>query len=382
VRKVRYDLTSDYRIKPGQALTLDLAHEDIARWCANYGTDSLYAPGTGCVVATGSGEDKFDAGYRIKPTEDLSLKFGYAYANRATSYNLNARAAFVGTNGGLVAPATVAAGSMAGLNAGDFQGFHSFFEESRIENAVKASANWQATDKLSVTLSGKVADDVYPTSYGVTAGSNWSADVDVGYVYSDNTAFTGYVTQQHRERNMTDIAKAAAGSATTTAIATPAWATWSNNLKDDNLSVGINAKHSGMLGGKLDLAADLSYTLSNTVYGTSLNYSTVSLVNPTTGGVLTCSSPLIESCGNLPTIVSEITELKLTGTYRADKKSTVVARYVYQQLNANDYSYGSMQLNTAGVAVGGPNPSNVLATGQQVGTYTVNVFTLAYVYTF
>ena len=378
VRKVRYDLTGDYRIKSGQALSVDLSHEDINRWCANYGVNSVYVAGTDCVVADKSGEDKLDASYRIRPNEDLSLKFGYGYSNRNTSYDMNARAAFVGTNGAIApgtAPAAATLVTMPGLNAGDFQGFHPFFEASRIENVLKANASWQATEKWGITASGRVTDDAYPTTYGVTAGSSWSADLDAAYAMSDTTSISGFVTQQHRQRNMTSVSKAAAGAATAAAIATPVWANWTGGLTDDDVTVGLTAKHSGMMDGKLDLAADVSYTVSNTVYKTALNYSTT-----TTGG-LTCSAPTIDSCGQLPPIASEMTQFKLTGTYKADKRSTVVARYVYQQLNASDYTYAAMQTGVAGVTLA-TTPNNVLATNQQIGIYTVNLFSLAYVYTF
>ncbi len=105
-----------------------------------------YAAGTNCVTATSTRDDKFSATYRRKASDDLNLNVGYGFSARRTSFDQNARAAIIGTDGNVAGSSA----TVSGLNAGDYRGFHPFFEASRNQNMLKAGVNWQASDKLSV----------------------------------------------------------------------------------------------------------------------------------------------------------------------------------------------------------------------------------------
>jgi hypothetical protein len=125
------------------------------------------------------------------------------------------------------------------------------------------------------------------------------------------------------------------------------------------------------MGGKLEMTAEVSYTLGQTLYGSQYNFTPV----VTTGTVVSqCSSPTILSCGNLPTISSETSQLKVTGTYQIDKSSKFVVRYVYQALTASDYFYNGYQY--------GSTASSLMPTNQSAGTYTDNVVSFGYVHNF
>jgi MtrB/PioB family decaheme-associated outer membrane protein len=252
-----------------------------------------------------------------------------------------------------------------------YRGFYPFFSASRTEKMFKAGANWQATEKFSVAMNGRYTDDVYDVTYGVQNGSKWSAGLDASYNYSENGAMSAYMTQQHRQRDLTDLQRAptlATSPATVNAIAIPAGATWTDKLRDDDFTLGLGVKQNGLMGGKLELLGDVSYSLANTGYGTQLNYSTT-----TTGG-LTCSAPQILSCGDLPDIKTTVIQLKLVGNYTIDKSAKVSLGYLYQYMESADYYYNALQY--------GYTPNALMPTNQQSPNYSVNVVAASYSYLF
>ena len=337
------------------------------------GGTPAYAPGTNCVTVFSTKEDKLSATYRLKANDGVNVNVGYGFSDRRSERDLNARAPMIGLDGNaIVAPAIagVPAG-ITGLNAGEFRGFNPFFEASRKQNMLKAGANWQATDRLSVALGGRYTDDNYDTTYGMQKGHAWSLNLDTTYNYRENGSITVYVTQQERTRDMTNDQRSpttTATAATATAVAIPSGATWTNNLKDTDTTIGLNLKQGGLMAGKLDLAGDLTYSLGKTAYNTALNYSTT-----TTGG-LTCADPTIFTCVALPDIRSAMIQFKLNGTYKLDKSSKLALGYLYRRLNSDDFYYNGLQT--------GFTPTSVLPTNQQAPSYSVNVVFASYIYSF
>lgn len=355
-KKNRLELAGDYRIKPGHQLRVELDHEEIDRWCRNYAVlPPTYPEGTNCVVADNSREDKLDTTYRIKASDAVNLNLGYAYSKRNTNLDPSAVAAFNSTKAG-----------SKGLNAGDFLGFAAYFADSKKQQIAKASGNWQVNDMLSLGLGGRYTDDVYDVTYGVKNGNTWSLNLDASYAYSSKGSVTSYVTQQHRQRDMTNLQLTTpAVAATATAIGVPANATWTNKLKDDDITVGLGVKHNGLMRGKLDVTGDITYTLSETGYSTQLNY------NAATSTGLTCAGTAFMTCGDLPVIRSETFQFKLTGTYHVEKNASLALGYAYQRLNASDYYYNAYQY--------GNTPATLMPSNQQVGEYAVNLVSLSYI---
>lgn len=363
-RKTVVELSGDYRLKKDQHVRLAYAHEDISRWCNSYGVNALYPAGTNCVVAKGSKEDKIDATYRINAYDAVNFRFGYGYSNRRLEADPFARAAFIGQNG------VINGVSARGQNAGDFLGFHPFIDASRTQHALKANADWTVSDQLSLGLGGKYTGDDYDTLLGMQKGKTWSLNLDAAFRYSENGTITSYLTHQYKDRAMTDQQRtsASAAAATATAIAVPAGATWSDKLTDKDITFGLGLKHTGLVGGKLDLAGDISHSWATTNYYTNFNYSTT-----TTGG-LTCANPSILSCGSTPDVRTKITQLKFSGAYKVDKNAKVALRYIYQHLTGADYYYNGYQL--------GFTPNQVMPTNQQLGGHTVHFISASYIYTF
>lgn len=367
IKKTQVELAGDYRLDKTQNIRLAYNHDDTSRWCDNYAVNAGYPAGTNCVVATGAKEDKLSVGYRLKARNDLNLNAGYSYGKRKTDFDIYARTAMIGTSGGLVT------GQPAGQNGGDFLGFHPYLDEDRKQQMLKAGVNWQANEQLSLGFTGRYTDDVYDTQYGWKKGNSWSLNLDATYSYSENGSASAYLTQQRRERNRTDLRNLQnVTNASATAINIPAYSTDNGTLTDDDLTIGLAFKQAGLLGGKLELAGDLNYSLGKTDYGTTLNWAGATL--PTAGVTYTCDSAFLLSCGNLPTIKNTTTQLKLSGNYQVDKNAKVAVAYLYSHLSSSDYYYNALQY--------GYTPSTVMPTNQQSGSYTVNLVAVSYIYSF
>jgi MtrB/PioB family decaheme-associated outer membrane protein len=378
VRKWQAELAGDYRLDAKQKIRVAFNHDDTHRECNQYavgGGTPAYAPGTNCVTVFSTKEDKLSATYRLKASADLNLNAGYAYSDRRSDRDLNARSPMIGLDGNATAAGIANTGGVGitGLNAGEFRGFNPFFEASRKQNLLKAGANWQASDRLSVGLGGRYTNDDYDTTYGMQKGHTWSLNLDSTYNYREDGAISFYVSQQERTRDMTNDQRSplsAASPASATAVLIPSGATWSNSMKSTDVTIGVNVKQGGLMAGKLDLAGDLSYSLAKTGYGTVLNYSTTT----SAPGLLTCADPSIFTCVPLPDIRSAMLQFKLSASYKVDKSSKIALGYLYRRLNADDYYYNTLQT--------GLTPISVLPTNQTAPNYSVNVVWASYMYTF
>ena len=380
-KKTQIELAADYRLDKSQNIRLALTHDDTSRWCNQYGQLATftqlaangpagvvgYPSGTNCVVAIGAKEDKIAAGYRLKVSSDLNFNAGYSYGKRTTEFDPLARTAMIGNDGGLLSNV-----NPLGQNGGDFLGFHPYLDENRKQHMFKAGVNWQANEQFSLGLAGRYIDDIYDTQYGWKDGHQWSVSLDAAYNYSETAIVSAYATQQRRYRNRTDLrsqdVQNVVAVATATAINVPQYATDSGKLIDDDFTFGLGFKKAKLMAGKLDLVGDLSYSIGKTDYSTTLNWA-----GATTGG-FTCSSAFFLTCGDVPSVKNTMLQFKLVGTYEVDKASKVSVGYLFQRLESNDYYYNTLQT--------GFTPTSVMPTNQQTGSYSVNVVSASYIYTF
>jgi MtrB/PioB family decaheme-associated outer membrane protein len=369
-KKTQLQLAGDYRIDKNQKLNLSVEQERIKRWCNNAAANnmqgSIHATYNGplsytaatCAQVPDSKENKLAVNYKLKATENVNLNAGYGYSRRTSTISPS-----------FYNPMQALLGGSAGEGF-EVPGFVAFFQASRKEQLLKAGVNWQANDKLAVTLNGRYTDDKYDSTYGVQKGNSWSLNLDSIYSYDDTGSFSAYLTSQNMSRDMTNLQGAAPTViASANALGVPNGATWTNKLKENDLTVGLGTKKNGLMGGKMEFAGDLTYSVGKTGYGTQLNYSA-----PTNPGGLTCSSPQFETCGNLPDIKNTMVQLKLGGSYKLDKASSVRLGYLYQHLKSTDFFYTPMQY--------GATPTAMLPTNQQAPSYSVNVVTATYLYNF
>ena len=357
---------ADYRLTRDQKVSLTYGNNTINRWCNQYGSSGAnslnanqYPAGTNCVTATSSNENKLDALYKIRATEGLNFKIGAGYASRIANLDQNAIAGFSQANPNNTPAKTY----LPGVNGQDYFGYVPYFEASRKQFIGKASATWDATEKLNFTLGGKYTNDTYPNStYGVQNGNSWSLNLDSTYAYADAGTVVAYATQQNMQRNLSNLNLNQTSSTYTTAYS----GGWTNNLTSNATTVGLGVKQGDLLNGKLTLSADATMSFASSWYSTNVNYQPIATTS--------CNSPNVQSCGILPAIQNNLGIIKLGGSYQIDKQSRVGLMYWYQHLYSNDYYYNGLQT--------GYTPTSVLPTNQSSPSYSVNVISANYTYTF
>ena len=273
---------------------------------------------------------------------------GYAYANRKTDYN------------------PFYYNPILTINSTEFVGFRPVFEASRTQDIVKANLSWQMSEQLSLGVNGKYSQDKYPDSvFGMQDGSTSSLNLDANYAYSDNGSVSAYVSWQ--ERN-------AANRLTNTGsksplVAATAYAPYRDIQKDVDNTIGLNLTQKGLMGGKLTMSGDLSYSLVTTDQSVEdAGY------DATKASTAKCGLSNVLFCGAYPQVRNELIQFKLIGSYAVDKKSQVAVSYVYQKLSSNDYLYNGYQY--------GYTPSAQLPSNEVTPNYEVNMLGVSYVYNF
>jgi len=346
-KKTQVELAGDFRIDHNHKLRLAYNYEDYQRWCNNFSATAAqqaseakagYYTNGSCVQVPESKENKLAADYRLKAGEAVNFNAGYSYARRKSDVLSSFYNPMQGFSEGFENPGWVA-----------------YFDASRTEQLAKAGVAWQANDKLSLNLNGRYLDDQYDDStLGVQQGHTGSANLDASYSYSHNGVVSAYFSYQKRTRDMVS------GAGRNALVAPTQF--WTNQLSDEENTVGLSTKQKGLMAGKLELAGDLTYSLGKTNYSTQVPY------------LATCGLTTSLTCGSTPDIKNEMTQLKLTGTYSLDKVSQVVMGYLFQHLKSNDYYYNAYQF--------GYTSTNTMPTGEQAPNYSQNVVFAAYKYSF
>ncbi|MGA2842061.1 MAG: MtrB/PioB family decaheme-associated outer membrane protein [Steroidobacteraceae bacterium] len=375
-KKTQADVSADYRISSQQHLSVSYEFDDTKRWCnnaaANYAQGSLDAAATGswaaytaatCAEVPDTKEDKMTVAYRLRASDSLNFNASYLYSWRKA----NASSTFYNPMQAVDNPA----GSGAGAEGYEVLGFMSFFEASRHEQVVKAGANWQPGDKLSLGLNGRYTEDQYTDlTYGVQDSHSASANFDSTYIFNERRSVSLYVTYQDSSRNLTNLYKVTNSAATATGLSGVAGETWTNNLKESDTTIGAGARQDGLFASRLNLAVDLSYSLGNTTYNTS----------PFAGSDLegnTCNSIYYETCGSPPTIKNSTLRLRVNGSYDLGKSGTggkILMGYTFERLASDDFLYNAYQY--------GYTPATLLPTNQQSPSYQMSAIFVAYRYSY
>lgn len=332
-RKSQLEVAGDYRLNKEQALRLAYEREHIKRWC-----DGVVG-GMQCVVSPSSDEDKLGLTYRLHASDNVKLNAGYAYSNRKGQFDHG-----YASN----------AGTYPAVNGKDGIGFVAQAFSDREQNSVKAGVNWQASEKLDLGVSGRLAKNQYTVDVGYQDSKAATLNLDATYNYSESSSVSAYATWQNEQRNMRN-----AGNGSATVVPTQFW---HNKLKNDDSAIGVSTKHTGLMGGKLEVVGDLSLSFDRSRYTTMVPY------------LATCGSLATLTCGDTPDIKSNLLMFKLTGTYQVDKTSRIALGYQYQNLKTDDFFYNTYQY--------GYTPNRVMPTNEQAPNYSVNVVRVSYIYNF
>lgn len=363
-RRTQVELAADYRIGAARNLRLDYEHDDITRWCGSYRADTT----AGCLVNPGNTEDKLSLSYRAKASDSVRFNVGYTYGKRSADEDVNAVTPLAG--------GTTAAGIGMDVNAQNYPGYVAYPYAARTQQLIKAGVNWAANDKLDFSANARYADDNYDAVLGVQDGKTVGFNLDATYAYSDKSSVSFYLSRQNSDRNLTagGAGYGAVNLAASYAALVAPTNIWTNQLEEDSSSIGISTKHTGLMGGKLELIGDLSYSLDKSRYATQVpNFVPVN-ATATTSAAPFCSSSTSGQCGTTPDIKTELFTLKLSGNYQLNKSAKLGLGYMYQKLNSSDYYYSGLQNYTT--------PNRVLPTNEQAPNYAVNAVWVTYIYSF
>jgi len=336
-RKIQAEAAADYRVTQGQKLHLGYEHEYFERWCDDVA--AVLGVVYECVASPSSNEDKLELIYRVKASETVQLNVGYTFADRYADFDHNFAAN---------------TGSYPVLNAEDKLGYNAYIYDSRIKHMGEGGINWQATDKLDFGLIGRYSDLDYDATLGVQDGQESSVNLDATYIYNENGSVSAYASWQNSERELRNGLNGSATVAPTNI--------WTNQLNQDSYAIGLNVRQGGLMGGKLEVLGDVSYSFDTSHYSTQVPY------DPT------CTAANKLTCGDTPDIETSLFALNLNGAYQVNKNGKVALGYLYQLFDSNDYYYNGYQY--------GFTPNRVMPTNEQAPSYSEHVIFFSYIYEF
>ena len=274
--------------------------------------------GTGGVLLAGfnglRGETT-EVGYRAELRRSISDTLigavGYTHSKRDGSdwYNLCTNAACTTAGlvyGGIYPGSTLSA---ATLNTGAYP----FTLSDRTRDKVRLSADWSASDQLSVQFVAEGGDDKYepPSSAGLQKSKLSLYSVDATYVISEKWRLTGYVSQGEQTINT--------GQNTG----------YRAELKDDNTALGIGL--TGKLSGRLEVGGKLSYINDVNKYGLNPYVPASGIPN---------AALAAQAAVGLPDVTYRETKLNLYGKYALKKNADVRVDLIHFQAKLNEWAWG------------------------------------------
>jgi MtrB/PioB family decaheme-associated outer membrane protein len=417
-------LDTDYRFGNGHTIAAGYEWEKIDRSCK----------GTwiACADADLSKEHTLRAEWRAEFTEDLSTRVSYAHSQRTVNYNENAWLAEVPlanirgtgaplsvydyiTQNGLTGfgpllgyPTTPLTGAAAILtpnnnivlqrfygsrnNISEVPGMRRFNLADRNRDKVRASVNWQTTERLSLQGGLDFNRDNYKNSvYGLKNAKDYALNLDSTYVIGEDFSTNAYFSHENQQYKQNGTPSNISNTNPATVVANNVlvgsncytsvqahnggakndpcnpWSAESRNVAD---TIGFELSKKKMLSGKFDLSGNLSFTRARSDIGV-------------TGGTYV-NNPRAATAGepgvffipaeNLPRVSTDIIELGLKGEYRVNKSSAFRMLYSYQRLkSSSDFAYEGLQFGSQ---------TGVAPTNERVPTYSVHAVGVSYVYRF
>jgi MtrB/PioB family decaheme-associated outer membrane protein len=421
------NLDADYQLARGQALKAGYEGQTIDRSCTGSWID--------CADAAKTRENTLRLEWRGHAWDTLSARVGAARSSRTVDYNEDAWLALVpaaalsptGAPGGSTAYGTLLAngwtgyGPVAGLSpaaaAGsaaafffpnnnalsnslyanqnrisELPGMRRYNMADRTRDKLRASVEWQASDRISLQLGVDANQDDYSHSvYGLQKARSHAINLDGSFAISERanvTAFYSREEQRSQSAGNSYTANSAAASVNgSTAISGGCFETiatrnannkidpclnWSADMRDKVDTLGAAYTHKGLLGGKLDLSGSAAFSRARTTNDPAGgNY----VNNPlaVAGAPAGTTAAYFIAAQALPVVTTNTVDLKLAGSYALTKASTVRVGYRYQHMTSNDWSYEGLQFGGL---------TGVLPTNELSPNFTVHTITLSYLYTF
>jgi MtrB/PioB family decaheme-associated outer membrane protein len=301
------NLEADYGFGRGQAVKGAYEWQRIERTCGG--------PEPDCFDTARTTENTLRAEYRNALTALLNARISYAYSQRRTSDYEDL---------------TPSAGARRS------------FLTDRNRDKVRGAVNYQATDALALTGTLDFnRDDYSETRYGLKETRTWALNLDATYAFSENLSVTGYYTYEDLRSKIDGNAATPPGTAPIPAICGTINGTtqplnadqdpcrdWFVTPSDKVHTLGAGLKQRGLLGGKLDLTADLTYSRAR------------SPINMTGATYYSSGTQLVYvPATSFPDSTSRMIDLRLAGRYALDPTSAVRIAYQFRKLTAADWQW-------------------------------------------
>lgn len=192
------------------------------------------------------------------------------------------------------------------INAGAFSAASTYpmTMADRVRNKVRVSADWAATEKLSLQFMLDAGKDTYtsPTDKGLRDSGMSAYGIDAVYAISENWKLTGYVNQATQTLHIDHY-------------------NYLNELENVNTILGLGVV--GKPSGKLDIGAELTMMDDNNRYQQNLSG----------GGAIVG--------GGLPDVTYRMASLKLFGKYALQKNASIRVDLVQQSVEFKEWTWGS-----------------------------------------
>ena len=182
--------------------------------------------------------------------------------------------------------------------------------EDRNRDKVRLWANWNPTERLSLTFFVEDGKDKYrgPTEHGLRDSGMRMISADASYALSDNWKLTGYISRGEQTVN--------AGHSTG----------YDATLKDTNDNFGLGLL--GKVSQRFRLGADLTYLHDVLKY-----QQTVDELGSATNKLFLAEQ------GGLPDVTYRLVRLKVFGEYALDRTSYVRVDVIHQRTLFNEWTY-------------------------------------------
>lgn len=289
--------------------------------------------------------------------------------------------------------------TVAPLPAADpmLPGFQQFYLADRDRDQLRSSFNIQASDAISVQTGLDYNRDKYKNSlYGLRKMDSLVYKLDGAFAASDTLSYDAFYTFERKQSEM-DALSIGRGTSATILDApvynaakgcTGYWAAtghlpsdegtdpcrkWGETQTDRIHTVGFGAKAVKLMGGKLDVGAEVSLSYSRTPIDVTGGYY---LSNGNT--VQTAVNPYNNvwvAAASFPDITSKMVDIRVHGLYRINKVSSLRANYQFRRLESHDWQYDSYASSAVALQV-------FPGYGQTSPNYNVQVVSLSYIHSF
>ncbi len=293
-KRLNGKIEATYQLPAGYRATVGADYESLDR--------SSFLPSNSVAGLSGLRQKSEESGYRMElrrsMSETLTGAIGYQSSNRTGS-------GWLKPNPGLGVTET----SNAAIYSRTAIFPMSMVDRQR--DKVKASADWAATEQLSVQFMLEWGEDQFsaPTTKGLRSSHMGFYGVDAVYVLSDAWKLTGYWSR---------------GDQTTHVDHSTGYMAALRNLSD-TYGLGLVGKPTS----RLDVGADIMLTDDKNEYNQGLDAS-----------ASTANKTLLATSGGLPDVTFRQFTVKMFGKYALQKNSAVRLDLIHQHTKMNEWTWG------------------------------------------